>query len=117
MDSLKKLYRALGPIAGGLFLDMLDLATFGPFGFYVGWLVGLVVGWWMASIYGFGNLGKTAFACMAAVYLTMPFTEFMPVATVISALCPLSRECRGTRCLRPNRPFTYSRFCPPVFRL
>lgn len=95
MESLKKLYRALGPIAGGLFLDMLDLATFGPFGFYVGWIVGLSVGWWMASIYGFGNLGKTLFACMAAIYLTMPFTELVPVATIISAFARFRGSASG----------------------
>ncbi|PCJ52889.1 MAG: hypothetical protein COA70_10815 [Planctomycetota bacterium] len=85
METFKKLYRALGPIAGGILLDVLDLATFGPFGFYVGWLIGLTVGWWMAGIYGFETLGKTVFACMAAIYLTMPFTELLPLATMISA--------------------------------
>lgn len=85
-STFRKLYMALGPVAGGILLDTLDIATFGPFGFYAGWLIGLPVGWWMASIYGFGPLGKTVFATLAAVYLTLPMTEIFPVATVISAI-------------------------------
>jgi hypothetical protein len=83
--TFKKLYRALGPLAGGILLDTLDLATFGPFGLYIGWLVGLVVGWWIASIHEFGPMGKASFAALAAVYLTMPMTELFPVATIVSA--------------------------------
>lgn len=85
-STLRRLYTALGPVAGGILLDVLDVATFGPFGFYVGWLIGLPVGWWMASIYGFGTFGKTLSATLAAVYLTAPFTEIFPVATIISAV-------------------------------
>lgn len=84
--TFQKLYRALGPLAGGILLDTLDLATFGPFGLYVGWFVGLVVGWWIASFHDFGPAGKAVFAGLAALYLTMPMTELFPVATVVSAV-------------------------------
>ncbi|MHC4824323.1 MAG: hypothetical protein ACYTEP_09925 [Planctomycetota bacterium] len=83
--TFRKLYRALGPLAGGILLDTLDLATFGPLGLYVGWMVGLLVGWWIASIHEFGSIGKALFAALAAVYLTMPMTELFPVATLVSA--------------------------------
>jgi hypothetical protein len=82
---LAKLYRALGPLAGGLLLDVLDVATFGPLGIYFGWLVGYLVGWWMASFYHFRPAGKFLFASLAAIYLTLPMTEFVPVATLVSA--------------------------------
>lgn len=82
---LPKLYRALGPLAGGLLLDALDMATFGPLGIYVGWLIGYVVGWWMASFYNFRPAGRFLFASIAAIYLTLPMTEFVPVATLVSA--------------------------------
>jgi len=85
-STLRKLYVALGPVAGGILLDTLDIATFGPFGFYVGWLIGLPVGWWMAGVYGFGTFGRVLFATLAAVYLTLPMTEILPIATVISAV-------------------------------
>jgi hypothetical protein len=86
MDFLRRIYHALGPIAGGLLLDTIDLATFGPIGLYLGWLIGLSLGWWMASIYGFRFYGKVVFATLAAIYLTLPMTEFVPVATVVSAI-------------------------------
>lgn len=85
-ETLRKLYRALGPLAGGILLDTLDLATFGPFGLYVGWLVGLTVGWWIASMHDFGTFGKAIFAALAALYLTMPMTELFPIATTVSAV-------------------------------
>jgi hypothetical protein len=82
---LSNLYRALGPLAGGILLDTLDIATFGPVGIYVGWFVGYAVGWWMASFYNFHPAGKFLFASIAAIYLTLPMTEFVPVATLVSA--------------------------------
>ncbi|MCP4093658.1 MAG: hypothetical protein GY747_09430 [Planctomycetes bacterium] len=86
MELLRRVYRALGPIAGGILLDTIDLATFGPLGLYAGWIIGLAVGWWMASIYKFHFYGKVLFATLAAVYLTLPMTEFIPVATAVSAI-------------------------------
>lgn len=86
MDFVRRIYHALGPIAGGILLDTIDLATFGPIGLYAGWLIGLTVGWWMASIYEFGFYGKVVFATFAAIYLTLPMTEFIPVATIVSAI-------------------------------
>jgi|FLOH01.1.fsa_nt_gi hypothetical protein len=85
-NTLLKFYRMLGPLGGGILLDTLDLATFGPFGIYFGWFIGLIVGWWMASIYQFGTVGKFVFASLAAIYLTLPMTEFVPIATLVSAI-------------------------------
>lgn len=86
MDFMRRIYRALGPIAGGLLLDAIDLATFGPIGLYAGWFIGLSLGWWIASIYEFGFYGKVIFATLAAIYLTLPMTEFVPLATAVSAI-------------------------------
>lgn len=85
VNTLRKLYRALGPLAGGILLDTLDLATFGPLGLYFGGILGFCVGWWMASIHEFGSYGRFLFATLAAIYLTMPLTELLPLATIISA--------------------------------
>lgn len=81
-----RIYRALAPVAGGMLLDGLDVATFGPQGLYAGWLVGAVVGWWLAGVYGFRAPGKLMLATAAAIYLSVPFTEPFPVATAVSAL-------------------------------
>jgi hypothetical protein len=48
-DFLRRLHRSIGPIAGGLILDLVDLATFGPIGLFGGWILGAAVGWWIAS--------------------------------------------------------------------
>ncbi len=83
---LSKIYRALGPLAGGIILDLFDIATFGPLGIYAGWLVGYLVGWWITSFYSFKASTRFILASLAAIYLTIPMTELIPVATVVSAL-------------------------------
>lgn len=80
-----RLHRALGPIAGGLILDAVDLATFGPFG-VCGFFVGCLVGWWISSIYRFSTRARAVWALLAGVYCLVPFTEVIPVATIISAV-------------------------------
>lgn len=63
----KRLNTALGPIAAGILLDLLDLATFGP--------VGAAAGWWMACALGVEKETRKWFALGAAIYCTIPFTE------------------------------------------
>ena len=83
---LVRLHRAIGPIAGGLILDFVDLATFGPIGLFGGFLIGAIVGWWVSSIYDFTHRSRVLFAVLAAVYTAIPLTEPFPIATGISAL-------------------------------
>lgn len=82
----RRLHRALGPLAVGILLDVLDLATFGPVGLYLGVFVGLAAGWYLGAMAGLGRGARVLFAIAAAVYLTVPMTEFLPIATVVSAL-------------------------------
>lgn len=83
---IQRLHRALGPLAGGILLDVLDLATFGPVGLYGGFVIAAALGWWISSIYEFSNRARVIFAGLAAVYIAIPFTEIVPVATIVSAL-------------------------------
>lgn len=83
---LRQFYRALGPLAGGIILDTLDIATFGPLGIYFGGFIGFTVGWWITSFYDFGPRMRFAIATLAAIYLTMPLTEILPLATSVSAI-------------------------------
>lgn len=85
-DFLRRLHRSIGPIAGGMILDLVDLATFGPIGFFGGWVLGAAVGWWIASIYGFSKQAKINIAILAGLYCMIPFTEPVPLATIVSAL-------------------------------
>lgn len=83
---VERLHRALGPLAGGFILDFMDLVTFGPLGFYAGPLIGALIGWWITSIYRFSIPSRVLWAVLAALYCAIPGTEFIPVATLISAL-------------------------------
>jgi hypothetical protein len=83
---LWRLQRALGPILGGLILDMTDLATFGPVGLYAGFFLGAGIGWWISSFYNFPNASRALCALFAGIYCALPLTEFLPVATFLSAV-------------------------------
>ena len=83
---LHRLYRALGPLAGGLILDFADLATFGPVGLVGGLVVGIAVGWWICSIYELSWEVRFLIAVIAGIYCTIPYTEMLPLATLISAI-------------------------------
>ena len=83
---LRRLYRAFGPIIGALILDFTDFATFGPIGLYLGFAVGSIVGWWGSSFYRFSIRARYTWAIITGVYCTVPFTECLPLATIISAV-------------------------------
>ncbi len=83
---IKRLHEALGPILGGLILDVADFATLGPIGLYVGWLAGGLAGLWISSIYKFSWKARVLFAIFAAVYCTIPVTGPFPLATIVSAV-------------------------------
>ena len=82
---LARLHRALGPLAGGLILDVVDLAMFGPLGLLAGPVVGAAVGWWVSSLYRLSATDRVVFAALAALYVSFPLTEVLPIATLISA--------------------------------
>jgi hypothetical protein len=83
---LERLNDALGPIAGGIILDVVDFATFGPIGLFIGWIAGGLTGWWIGSIYKFSTRGRILLAIAAAAYCSAPGTEFLPLATIVSAI-------------------------------
>jgi hypothetical protein len=80
-----RLRSALAPVAAGLFLDTIDLATVGPLGF-LGFFVGTGIGWWMSGAYGISSRARFVWALLAGVYCLTPFTEMLPLATILSAV-------------------------------
>lgn len=83
---LLRLHRALGPIAGGLLLDFLDLATFGPIGLFGGFIIAAAVGWWLGTLYEFKPRNRVILAALAAAYTAIPMTEPFPIATAVGAV-------------------------------
>lgn len=86
LSLLERLHNALGPLAAGIIIDTVNLAMFGPIGLVLGPVVGGLAGWWVSSIYGFGTRGRLIVATVAAIYVTIPFTELLPLATMVAAV-------------------------------
>lgn len=82
---LQRLHKALGPILGGIILDVVDLATFGPIGLIIGPFLGAAIGFWIASIYDLSKTGKVITTLLSAIYCTIPFSEVLPLATLFTA--------------------------------
>ena len=83
---LQRLAFALGPVGTGLLLDFLDLATFGPVGLLIGAGIGGYAGWVLAKYEGFDRHLRFAFALCTAAYMMIPFTEWIPAATILLLL-------------------------------
>ena len=78
-DSLfRRFHGALGPVAAGLILDFIDLATFGPIGLYLGFFIGAVAGWWIGSLESCRRPAKIALAVASAIYITIPVHRAAP---------------------------------------
>lgn len=80
-----RLHRAFGPLVGGMILDAADFLTPGPVGIATGLFIGMPIGWWICSIYGFTIPSRLLCATLAGVYCMTPGTELIPLATMISA--------------------------------
>jgi len=80
-----RLEGAFGPIVAGMIIDAIDIATFGPFGIFVGMIVGGTAAYWMCSIYRLPIYQRFLWALAAGLYCTVPRTEFIPIATLIGA--------------------------------
>jgi hypothetical protein len=70
-------------LGAGIILDVLDLATLGPIGIIAGALVGGYAGWVLGEFEGLDRSLQIAFASCAAAYMTVPFTEPIPAATIL----------------------------------
>ena len=84
-DTLRRLNRAFGPVVAGMILDVVDLATFGPIGFFLGIPVGLAAGYWLGSCLGLERKHCLWVAMASALYCTTPGTEFIPLGTLVGA--------------------------------
>jgi hypothetical protein len=88
----RRLLRRFGPLFGGMLLDLVDLATFGPAGLYGGFLLGGAAGWWLGHRFGLGPRHRTTLALAAAAYSATPATEALPLGTLIGGLVQVARK-------------------------
>jgi len=81
----RRLNRAFGPIVAGMLIDFVDLATFGPIGYVLGLPVGGLAGYWMGRCLGLERKASLFCALAAGFYCTIPYTEAIPLATLVGA--------------------------------
>ena len=74
---------AFGPVLAGMIIDVLDIATFGATGIYIGFLLGAPAGWYLARRLGLDRKRALLAALGSGIYCTVPFTSPIPVATLI----------------------------------
>ena len=78
------------PYAAAALLDAIDLATFGPMGIWVGFVLGALAGWGLAEYLGFAQRNRWMGATLAGLYCMMPGTHLLPLATMVTAIRQLS---------------------------
>lgn len=93
--------RAFGPVVAGMILDLVDLATFGPVGLFLGLPIGGLAGYWLGFALGLSPKARWVCALAGGVYCTIPGTEFLPLGTLVGAFARF-RE-RGRRPRRNGR--------------
>ena len=81
----QRLNRAFGPVVAGLVIDLVDLATFGPIGLFLGLPIGAFAGYWMGRALGLERKPSLLCALAAGIYCTIPGTEMLPLATLVGA--------------------------------
>lgn len=81
------------PILAGLFIDLVDFLTWGPHGLRKGLVVGGVTGLWLGWLNKMPLSKSVIGALLAGIYCAVPFTERLPLATIITT-CFCFRDIR-----------------------
>ena len=83
--------QTLAPVLAGVLLDAIDFATMGPIGLSGGFLVAGGAGYWIAVELGLQRRSRIGLALMAAAYAATPFTELLPLGTLVGLLTRFTR--------------------------
>lgn len=83
--------RALGPILPGLLIDLLDLITFLHIGVVTGLIAGGITGYWAGGQLGLAPKKRLIGSLIAGIYCALPFTEFIPIGTLVGAYARISQ--------------------------
>ncbi len=84
----------IGPVLAGFLLDLVDFATYGPIGLRAGAVIGGLTGYFLAMSMGVEARRRWRYAAIAGAYCMLPFTAFLPLATVLGTVI---RWREGTR--------------------
>jgi len=79
----RRIERIFAPVLAGMLLDSADLLTFGPFRIMFGMLLGAAVALYLCHLYGLSWRWRIVGALVAGIYCTLPFTGFLPLATLL----------------------------------
>ena len=82
--------QVLSPIIAGLIIDAADFVTLGPIGLYFGMIVGFGAAYWVCSTYQFSRNKRILFSIFTGIYCTLPFTAYLPAATLIGLYIKLN---------------------------
>jgi uncharacterized membrane protein len=80
------------PFLAAALLDAVDLATWGPLGLSLGFVLGALSGWFLSESLGFKPQNRWMGAALGGVYCMTPGTSVLPVATVVTAVRQLSEK-------------------------
>lgn len=80
----RRIKKAVWPVIPPLVLDLVDMVSFGPIGVYFGLILGCPVGYWVCSCYRMPLWKRLLGALFAGLYCMLPFTEWLPAATLIA---------------------------------
>ena len=79
----RRVWRAVRPVLVGAVVDLVDFATWpSP----VGFVFGALAGTWVAYELRLGWRARLMVALGTGAYCVMPFTRYLPVATLLGAL-------------------------------
>ena len=73
----------IGPVLAGFLLDGVDFVTYGPIGLWAGAAAGALAGYLLALSMGVEFERRWPYAAAAGVYCMLPFTAFLPLATLL----------------------------------
>lgn len=73
------------PLAAGVVIDLLNLATRGPRGMLLGLALGLGVGYYLGRRLGLERSRSLGLGSLCGIYCALPGTELLPLATLIGA--------------------------------
>ena len=90
-----RLQQIFGPLAFGIILDLTDFLTFHHIGLFAGFILGFSIAWWVASIEGLSTRTRWLVAILAGIYCMTPFTEVLPLATMVAIISAVAHFCQS----------------------